>query len=137
MPTISELAHYYIDNGKLVWSACYSKAMIFANLMIQLGIPQSKFIIAIAHHNIDVEPSGSTHFYPAVYLTGRWFALDPLASQATPNPKKFPDFYHKYSLLPENLVNNIDYLHPFSTNPPPECYMPPGMHFMKVPYIHK
>jgi hypothetical protein len=140
-PSISEFAKYYKDNGKLVWGSCGSKAQLFANLLIQLLIPQKRFVIATTHHNLfGVDPKISQHLYIALYSRGRWFYLDPLASQATPNPKKFPDVHHACSLAPDADIPRIDYEHPYTIDAPPECewYSPEcnSMEiFSSVPYI--
>lgn len=130
-PSISEFAKYYKDHGQLVWGTCGSKAQLFANLLIALRIPLSKFAIVTARHNIDVSPAISQHLYIALYLSGRWFYIDPLASQNAPEKKQFPDFNHACSLGVDELIPRIDYEHPYSVSPFPESSI------AVVPYIPK
>jgi len=122
-PSISDWAKYYKDHGKtLIWGTCASKISLFANLLLQLLIPQNKFAIACARHNIQVsDPLIATHFYIALYLNGRWFYLDPEATISANPPVIFPDFLHAYSLGYPLSTPNIDYQHPFTMEWPPEC----------------
>jgi hypothetical protein len=131
-PSISEFAKYYKDHGQLVWGNCGSKAQLFANLLIELRIPQSTFTIVSAHHNMETpNPATAQHMYIALYLGGRWFYIDPFASQAVPDPKQFPDFKHACSLGVDSFIARVDYEHPYRVKPSPECSI------TVVPYLPK
>jgi hypothetical protein len=120
-PSIAELAHYYHDHGELVWAACFSKAHLFANLLGRV-LPRWHTTIVSAHHTEGGAPPTASHVYVGVYLTGRWYYLDPTAVYSSP----LPDFANRHSV---GLFATVDYQHPFSARPVP---LSPLNH---VPYL--
>lgn len=138
-PSVSDWARYYLDHGKtLVWGACNDKISLFANLLIQMNIPQDRFAIASARHNLaGMQPEGSTHFYIALFLNNRWFYIDPLASVKTSEhkPARLPDFMHACSVGYVLYNKNIDYQHPDQTILTPEYTLSPWCTFARLPYL--
>ncbi len=110
-PSIAELARYYRDHGDLVWSACFSKAHLFAVLLGRV-IPRWHTTMVSAHHTEAGAPPTASHVYVAVYLTGRWYYLDPTAVYAGP----LPGFKARRSV---GIFSKVDYQHPFSAHPVP------------------
>lgn len=110
-PSIEELAGYYRDHGELVWSACFSKAHLFAILLGRV-LPRWHTTIASAHHTEGGAPPTASHVYVGVYLTGRWYYLDPTAVYGGP----LPSFSSRRSV---GLFTTVDYEHPFSARPVP------------------
>lgn len=110
-PSITELAHYFRDHGELVWSACFSKAHLFAALLGRV-LPRWHTTIVSAHHTESGAPPTASHVYVGVYLTGRWYYLDPTAVYAGP----LPGFADRRSV---GLFSKVDYPHPFSARPVP------------------
>lgn len=110
-PSIAELARYFRDHGELVWSACFSKAHLFATLLGRV-LPRWHTTIVSAHHTEGGAPPTASHVYVGVYLTGRWYYLDPTAVYAGP----LPDFSDRRSV---GLFSKVDYQHPFSAIPVP------------------
>lgn len=110
-PSIAELARYFDEHGELVWSACFSKAHLFA-LLLGRVLPRWHTTIASAHHTEGGAPPTASHVYVGVYLTGRWYYLDPTAVYAGP----LPAFADRRSV---GLFTKVDYPHPFSARPVP------------------
>ncbi|MFW9845874.1 MAG: hypothetical protein ACFFD6_03950 [Candidatus Thorarchaeota archaeon] len=108
-PSIRELAQYYADHGELVWAACFSKAHLFATLLGRV-LPRWHTIIASAHHTEGGAPPTASHVYTGVYLSDRWFYLDP----SFVNSIQIPDFQNKSSI---GQFSTVDYEHPFSAIP--------------------
>lgn len=123
-PSILDYAKYYASHGKLVWAACFSKAHLFATLLGRMVYPRFRFGIAEAHHTEGGAPPTATHVYVAVYVSERWYYLDPTAipSQA------FLDFAHRKSI---GLFATVDYEHPYSFLPVPLS------EFGRVPHLPK
>jgi hypothetical protein len=113
-PSILDYAQYYVKNGKLVWAACFSKAHLFAALLGRVVYHRFRFAIAEAHHTENGAPPTATHVYVAVYVSNRWFYLDPTAVYS----KKFPDFCHKKSIGVDSFTT-VDYKHPYTMIPIP------------------
>jgi hypothetical protein len=110
-PSIAELAGYYGTHGELVWSACFSKAHLFANLLGRV-LPRWHTTIVSAHHTEGGAPPTASHVYVGVYLTGRWCYLDPTAVYSG----ALPSFSRRRSV---GLFTKVDYEHPFSALPVP------------------
>jgi hypothetical protein len=110
-PSLPELAAYYRDHGELVWSACFSKAHLFACLLGRV-LPRWHTTIVSAHHTEGGAPPTASHVYVGVYLTGRWYYLDPTAVYHGP----LPGFSGRRSV---GLFTRVDYQHPFSARPVP------------------
>jgi hypothetical protein len=120
-PSIDELAQYYAQNNKLVWAACFSKAHLFAVLLGRV-LPRWRLVILDAHHTENGAPPTSTHVYLGVYLTSRWYYLDPADVYMGP----LPSFENRKSV---GSLKTVDYEHPYSAIPVPNSP------FDKVPYI--
>ncbi len=110
-PSIAELAGYYRENGELVWSACFSKAHLFA-LLLGRVLPRWHTTMVSAHHTENGAPPTASHVYVGVYLTGRWYYLDPTAVYHGP----LPNFADRRSV---GLFTTVDYEHPFKAAPVP------------------
>ncbi len=122
-PSINELAVYFADHDELVWSACFSKAHLFAVLLGRI-LPRWHIFIASAHHTEGGAPPTASHVYVGIYLTGRWFYLDPTAVYSY----AFPSFSKRRSI---GIFKTVDYQHPFSARPVPLSPLD------KVPYLEK
>ncbi|MBT3983901.1 MAG: transglutaminase domain-containing protein [Bacteriovoracaceae bacterium] len=112
-PTILEHAIYYRNNKRLVWSACFSKAHLFAMVLGRLGIPRDRIAIATAHHPAANGLPTASHVYVALYIKGSWLYLDPTA---TPGVSLSPDLSKRRSV---GLLPAVDYPHPFQVRPIP------------------
>jgi hypothetical protein len=110
-PSIDEFAEYYADHQELVWAACFSKAHLFA-LLLGRVLPRWHVLIATAHHTEGGAPPTASHVYVGVYLTDRWYYLDPTAVYAGP----LPDFPERSSV---GTFETVDYQHPFKALPVP------------------
>lgn len=110
-PSIDEFAQYYADHHRLVWAACFSKAHLFA-LLVGRVLPRWHVLIASAHHTEGGAPPTASHVYVGVYLTDRWYYLDPTAVPFGP----LPGFAERKSV---GLFNKVDYQHPFDAIPVP------------------
>lgn len=110
-PSIDEFAQYYADHHELVWAACFSKAHLFATLLGRV-LPRWHVLIASAHHTEGGAPPTASHVYVGVYLTDRWYYLDPTFVYADP----LPDFSHRRSV---GAFEKVDYQHPFQVRPVP------------------
>jgi len=110
-PSIDEFAHYYADHHGLVWSACFSKAHLFAILLGRV-LPRWHVLIATAHHTESGAPPTASHVYVGVYLTDRWYYLDPTDVYSGP----LPLFKDRRSVGP---FKTVDYQHPFQAIPVP------------------
>jgi hypothetical protein len=110
-PSIEEFAQYYADNNELVWVACFSKAHLFATLLGRV-LPRWHVIIALAHHTENGAPPTASHVYVGVYLTDRWYYLDPTDVVSGP----LPGFNERKSVGP---FKTVDYQHPFDAIPVP------------------
>jgi hypothetical protein len=110
-PSIDEFAEYYADHNELVWSACFSKAHLFATLLGRV-LPRWHVLIATAHHTEGGAPPTASHVYVGVYLTDRWYYLDPTDVSSGP----LPNFRGRKSVGPLKLV---DYQHPYKAIPVP------------------
>jgi hypothetical protein len=112
-PSILDYAKYYVNHGKLVWAACFSKAHLFATLLGRMVYPRFRFAIAQAHHTENGAPATASHVYVAVYVNNRWFYLDPTAIYMA-----FPDFAHQAS-IDVSSFKTVDYEHPYDIIPVP------------------
>lgn len=110
-PSIAELARYYSVHGDLVWSACFSKAHLFATLLGRV-LPRWHTAIVSAHHTENGAPPTASHVYVGVYLADRWYYLDPTAVYSGP----LPGFDKCRSV---GGFTKVDYQHPFSAHPVP------------------
>lgn len=110
-PSLAEFAAHYATHGELPWTACFSKAHLFACLLGRV-LPRWHVTIASAHHTEGGAPPTASHVYVGVYLTGRWYYLDPTAVYSGP----LPDFADRCSVGP---FSTVDYEHPFSAIPVP------------------
>lgn len=110
-PSIDEFAEYFADHHKLAWSACFSKAHLFAVLLGRV-LPRWHVMIASAHHTEGGAPPTASHVYVGVYLSGRWLYLDPTAVYSY----SLPTFAKRRSI---GIFNKVDYQHPFSARPVP------------------
>ena len=99
------------DHGELVWSMCFSKAHLFACLLGRV-LPRWHTTLVSAHHTENGAPPTASHVYVGVYLTGRWYYLDPTAVYAGP----LPSFSGRQSV---GLFTKVDYQHPFAARPVP------------------
>jgi hypothetical protein len=124
-PSIDDYAAYYQGHGNLVWTACFSKAHLFASILGRVGIPRWRITIAESHHTVGGAPSTATHVFVAVYVAERWFYLDPTWVSAVP---KLPGFDGRVSV---GLFKQVDYEHPYETIPVPLSG------FDRVPLLHK
>jgi len=113
-PSISDYARYYVQHGNLVWSACFSKAHLFATLLGRMIYPRFRFGIAEAHHTEDGAPPAATHDYVGVYVSDRWFYLDPTAVYS----EAFPGFEQRKSVAVKAFTT-VDYQHPYNFIPVP------------------
>ena len=123
-PSILDYAKYYNTYGKLVWVACFSKAHLFASLLGHIIPIRRRMLLAEAHHTEADAPPTATHVYVAVYVSDRWFYLDPTTLLSTP----FPSFKSRRSIGVENFLS-VDYEHPYKT------IILPGSGFKYVPYL--
>jgi hypothetical protein len=112
-PSILDYAKYYVNHGKLVWSACFSKAHLFASLLGRMVYPRFRFAIAQTHHTENGAPATASHVYVAVYVSDRWFYLDPTAISTV-----FPEFAHQAS-IGVGSFKTVDYEHPYGIIPVP------------------
>ncbi len=110
-PSIDEFAAYYAAHQELVWAACFSKAHLFAMLLGRV-LPRWHVLIAEAHHTEGGAPPTASHVYVGVYLTDRWYYLDPTFVDSGP----LPDFAHRSSV---GGFETVDYQHPFEAIPVP------------------
>ena len=110
-PSIEEFAAYYAAHNRLVWAACFSKAHLFATLLGRV-LPRWHVLIASAHHTEGGAPPTASHVYVGVYLTDRWYYLDPTAVSAG----SLPTFAKRKSV---GIFKTVDYEHPFSAIPVP------------------
>jgi len=116
-PSIEDYALYYHMNKKLVWSACFSKAHLFATLLGRV-IPRwaDGPLMAGAHHlwwNPETKQNEIwEHWYVGVYVLDRWFYLDPGDAAVVP----LPSFYNRKSV---GQIKTVDYKHPFKVVPVP------------------
>jgi hypothetical protein len=110
-PSIEEFAQYYSDHHGLVWAACFSKAHLFAILLGRV-LPRWHVCIASAHHTEGGAPPTASHVYVGVYLTDRWYYLDPTSVYSGP----LPGFKERKSVGP---FKKVDYQHPFEARPVP------------------
>jgi len=110
-PSIVDFARYYRDHGNLVWAACFSKAHLFATLLSRM-LPRWCVFIAKAHHIENGAPPTASHVYVGLYLTGRWFYLDPTAVHS----QRLPSFARRQSV---GVLRTVDYQHPHTALPVP------------------
>jgi hypothetical protein len=120
-PSIDEFAQYYADHHNLVWAACFSKAHLFATLLGRV-LPRWHVLIASAHHTEGGAPPTASHVYVGVYLTERWYYLDPTDVYSDP----LPGFPKRKSV---GSFKKVDYQHPFQARPVPLSPL------NKVPYL--
>lgn len=113
-PSILDFGAYYAAHGRLVWSACFSKAHLFATLLGRVVYPRFRFGIATAHHTEGGAPPTASHVFVGVYVAERWFHLDPTAAPFT----DFPAFSERRSLRVASFTS-VDYEHPFEFIPVP------------------
>lgn len=113
-PSILDYASYFALNGNLVWAACFSKAHLFATLLGRIIYPRYRFAIASAHHTENGAPPTATHVYVAVYVSDRWFYLDPTAVPFT----DFPEYSERRSIGVDSF-DTVDYRHPYKILPVP------------------
>lgn len=123
-PSILDFAKYYTDNGNLVWSACFSKAHLFASLLGRVIYPRYRIAIASSHHTENGAPPTATHVYVAVYVADRWFYLDPTATLV----ESFPAYPQRKS-IGVNSFTSVDYKFPYKILPIPLSG------FNKVPHL--
>lgn len=112
-PSIDDYAAYYETNRNLVWSACFSKAHLFASILGRVGIPRWRIMSITAHHTENDAAPTASHVFVAVYVNERWYYLDPTWVNAVP---VLPDFA---SIGSVGLFNTVDYTHPFKGIPIP------------------
>lgn len=122
-PSIEEFAQYYSTNKKLAVAACFSSAHLFA-ILLGRTLPRWCLAIVDAHHTENGAPPTSSHVYVIVYLTGKWYYLDPTAAYAGYGP--LPEFKNRKSV---GLFKTVDYEHPWSAIPLPKSP------FDKVPFV--
>ncbi len=120
-PSIDEFAAYYAAHHELVWATCFSKAHLFATLLGRV-LPRWHVLIATACHTEGDAPPLASHVYVGVYLTDRWYYLDPAFVYSGP----LPDFAHRSSV---GGFETVDYQHPFGAIPAPLSPLD------KVPYL--
>lgn len=113
-PSILDYARYYVSHGKLVWAACFSKAHLFATLLGRAVYPRFRVSVAEAHHTEFGAPPTATHVYVAVYVSERWFYIDPSAIGL----EDFPDFKNRKSIGVDSF-ETVDYEHPYMFIPVP------------------
>ncbi|MCB9569575.1 MAG: transglutaminase domain-containing protein [Myxococcales bacterium] len=110
-PSIGEFAAYYAAHGELVWSACFTKAHLFATLLGRV-LPRWHVTIASGHHTENGAPPTASHVFVGVYLSDRWYHLDPTAVYGG----RLPSYAERRSV---GLFASVDYEHPFSAIPVP------------------
>jgi hypothetical protein len=110
-PSIDEYAEYYANHHGLVWAACFSKAHLFATLLGRV-LPRWHVLIASAHHTEGGAPPTASHVFVGVYLTDRWYYLDPTFVYSGP----LPEFSERESV---GSFTKVDYQHPFQVIPVP------------------
>lgn len=110
-PSIGEFARYFAAHHDLVWSGCFSKAHLFA-LLLGRVLPRWHVLIATAHHTETGAPPTASHVYVGVYLTDRWYYLDP----ADVSSGSLPHFKDRRSI---GSFKKVDYRHPFQVIPLP------------------
>lgn len=110
-PSIEEFAQYYAVHHEVVWWACFSKAHLFAILLGRV-LPRWHTIIATGHHTEGDAPPTASHVYVGVYLTDRWYYLDPAAVYS----ESLDSFENRKSV---GIFTSVDYEHPFSAIPVP------------------
>jgi hypothetical protein len=110
-PSIDEIAAYYSEHNELIWAACFSKAHLYATLLGRV-LPRWLVFIATAHHTEGGAPPTASHVYVGVYLTDRWYYLDPTKVYSG----SLPSFQQRRSIGAFNLV---DYQYPFQALPVP------------------
>ncbi len=108
-PSMEEFADYYADHHGLVWAACFSKAHLFAMLLGRV-LPRWHVLIASAHHTEGGAPPTASHVYVGVYLTDRWYYLDPTFVYSG----ALPAFSKRKSV---GSFAKVDYQHPFQVIP--------------------
>ena len=123
-PSILDYAKYYAAKGGLVWAACFSKAHLFASLLGRIIPIRRRILLAEAHHTEAGASPTATHVYIAIYVSDRWFYLDPAALPFSP----FPIFGSRQSLGVASFPS-VDYEHPYNT------IMLPASDFEYVPYL--
>ena len=123
-PSILDYADYFTEHGNLVWAACFSKAHLFATLLGRMVYPRYRFAIASAHHTENGAPPTATHVYVAVYVSERWFYLDPTAVPFS----EWPAFSEKRTIGVPSF-DTVDYEHPYKIIPVPLSG------FENVPYL--
>ncbi len=111
-PSILDYARYFALHGRLVWAACFSKAHLFATLLGRMVYPRYRFGIAQGHHTEGGAPPTASHVFVGVYLSDRWFFLDPTAVPFA----AFPDFVHRASI---GVFSTVDYEYPYDFLPVP------------------
>lgn len=107
--------------GEIVWAACFSKAHLFATFLGRV-LPRWHTTVVSAHHTDGGVPPTASHVYVGVYLTNRWYYLDPTAIPAGP----LPGFNSRGSLgyiLTENVHGPMM---PFHLAAGEVCLLPPG-----------
>ncbi|MEJ2437634.1 MAG: transglutaminase domain-containing protein [Sulfurovaceae bacterium] len=124
-PSIDEYAAYYETHGHLVWSACFSKAHLFASILGRVGIPRWRIMLITAHHTENGCPPTASHVFVAVYVNERWYYLDPTWVYSV---AELPAFA---SIGSVGLFNTVDYMHPFKGIPIP------GSDFEHIPMLNK
>jgi len=113
-PSVLDYARYYAAHGLLVWSACFTKAHLFATLLGRMVYPRYRFAIAEAHHAEGEYAPTAAHNYVAAYVAEHWFYLDPMAVYDA----AFPDFEHRRSVGMASF-RTVDYECPFGVIPLP------------------
>jgi hypothetical protein len=93
-PSILDYARYYAQHGNLVWAACFSRAHLFATLLGRMIYPRLRFGIAEAHRTENGASPTATHVYVGVYVSDRWFYMDPTAVHS----EVFPGFEQRKSV---------------------------------------
>ncbi len=112
-PSILDYARYYATHKQLVWSACFSKAHLFATLLGRVVYPRFRFGIAQGHHTEGGAPPTASHVFVGVYVADRWFHLDPTAVSLEP----FPAYSDRRSVAVDFAT--VDYEHPYYFKPVP------------------
>lgn len=127
-PSLLDYSKFYATHGYLVWAACFSKAHLFATLLgCSVTVTQRyRIAIAEAHHTESGAPATATHIYVALYVSNRWFYLDPTEIPFT----SFPSFSKRHSIGVASFPT-VDYEHPYKIIPLPLSgfeyvpYLPP------------
>lgn len=125
-PSILDYARYYVTHKQLVWAACFSKAHLFATLLGRVVYPRFRFGIAQGHHTEDGAPPTASHVFVGVYVSDRWFYLDPTAVYSV----TFPEYNLRKSIGVSSFTT-VDYQHPYYFKPVPLSG------FEDVPYLPK